>query len=364
MFDPKTSPFVVIDVETTGLLPAEDRVVEVGAIRLVGGQEEGRFHSSADTPATIRIVEEGPVQISLEVNGKVGVHPFTQTIVVAHGQKRIEFNLKLDWIGNPGVGNTYGQNARWRQEENQRAFYDDRDKLLALFPANLKGQKISKNAPFDVTESRLTNTFFSTWDGIKNNVLLNWMDVAEAAGDHGLALLADHTTSYIHGADHPPGLVLQYSGIGLWGRRYDINGATSVRYALIPHAGRWDKGSIPTESARWNEPLVAVLASCPASPDQCRKSLMDVTGTGWEVTAMMMEGKNLLVRLFNAEGDESPKQVQFDANANKVELVELNGEVRSRLDTISNQSGKTAVKISIPRFSIRTLRLTGTASPP
>src|SRR2546427_8829790 len=45
MFDPKTSPFVVIDVETTGLLPVEDRVVEVGAIRLVGGREDGRFHS-------------------------------------------------------------------------------------------------------------------------------------------------------------------------------------------------------------------------------------------------------------------------------------------------------------------------------
>jgi DNA polymerase III epsilon subunit len=45
MLDPKTSPFVVIDVETTGLKPADDRVCEVGAIRLVGGQETGRFHS-------------------------------------------------------------------------------------------------------------------------------------------------------------------------------------------------------------------------------------------------------------------------------------------------------------------------------
>ena len=45
MFDPKTSPFVVIDVETTGLAPADERVCEVGAIRMVGGKEEGRFHS-------------------------------------------------------------------------------------------------------------------------------------------------------------------------------------------------------------------------------------------------------------------------------------------------------------------------------
>lgn len=45
MIDPRTTPFVVVDVETTGLDPAEDRVCEVGAIRLVSGKEEGRFHA-------------------------------------------------------------------------------------------------------------------------------------------------------------------------------------------------------------------------------------------------------------------------------------------------------------------------------
>ena len=38
----------------------------------------------------------------------------------------------------------------------------------------------------------------------------------EASGEHGLALLTDHTSSYVHGTDHPPGLVLEDSGIGLW----------------------------------------------------------------------------------------------------------------------------------------------------
>ncbi len=45
MLDPRTAAFTVIDVETTGLAPAAERVCEVGAIRLVGGKEEGRFHS-------------------------------------------------------------------------------------------------------------------------------------------------------------------------------------------------------------------------------------------------------------------------------------------------------------------------------
>ncbi len=45
MMDPKTAPFAVVDVETTGLDPSEERVCEVGALRLVGGREEARWHS-------------------------------------------------------------------------------------------------------------------------------------------------------------------------------------------------------------------------------------------------------------------------------------------------------------------------------
>jgi len=45
VLDPRTAVFVVIDVETTGLNPADDRVCEVGAIRMVGGQETGRYES-------------------------------------------------------------------------------------------------------------------------------------------------------------------------------------------------------------------------------------------------------------------------------------------------------------------------------
>ena len=47
----------------------------------------------------------------------------------------------------------------------------------ALFPLALRGQKVFKDAPFDVTESRLTNTFFEAWSEIKNNVMLHWVDV-------------------------------------------------------------------------------------------------------------------------------------------------------------------------------------------
>lgn len=45
MLDLKSTPFVVVDVETTGLDPAAERICEVGALRLVGGKEQARFQS-------------------------------------------------------------------------------------------------------------------------------------------------------------------------------------------------------------------------------------------------------------------------------------------------------------------------------
>lgn len=45
MFDLRTAFFVVIDLETTGLDPERDRVCEVGAIKILYGKEQARFHS-------------------------------------------------------------------------------------------------------------------------------------------------------------------------------------------------------------------------------------------------------------------------------------------------------------------------------
>jgi alpha-mannosidase len=317
---------------------------------------DGKFHSSADNPAKVTILENGPIRVKVAIEGMISSHPFVELITVAQEQKRIDLHLKIDWQGNPGIGSEYCQAAGWRQEDNRKAFYDERYKLLALFPLNLQSQKVYKNAPFDVTESKLTNTFFTTWDGIKNDIILNWVDVADASNNYGLALLTDHTTSYAHGTDFPLGLTLQYSGMGLWGRNYRITGPLDVIYAIIPHAGSWDHAEIWTESDSWNQPLVAAIMN--ASPDlsDYRKSLIDVTGTGLEVPAVMFQGNDLIVRIFNAEGNAATKEIIYNGNARKVQLVELNGEVAGDLKMQKNKTGGNIVTVTLPRFGIRTIR--------
>ena len=318
--------------------------------------EAGGFQSSADRPATVRVVDAGPLRATAEIAGTIAGHPFVQRISLTQGAPTIDCAVRIDWRGSPRIGEFAETNG---QDNRRRPAYDDRFKLLALFPTDLDGPRIAKDAPFDVCESQLTSTSFSTWDDLKNNLILDWVDVADRRGDFGLALFSDHTTSYAHGPDFPLGLTLQYSGKGLWGRDYRIDGPTEVRYAVMPHAGRWDEGGVVAASASWQEPVTGALSSGEGSP----RSLIDPRGSGWTVPALFEKDAALHVRIFNAGGAETPTDLGLGFEAGKVEVIELDGRVVAELTPTVDGEGRRSIRLSIPRFGIRTLRF-GALKPP
>ncbi|RYU87306.1 glycosyl hydrolase [Mucilaginibacter terrigena] len=314
---------------------------------------DGGFKSTADNPANVEVLENGPLQIKLAIKGTINGSDYTQMLTVAQGQPRIDLGVNINWKGNPGIGQPTPANT-YKLDNPVKAFYNDRDKLLAYFPLNLQGEKVYKNAPFDVTESKLTNTFFTRWDSIKNNVILNWVDVTDNNNQYGMALFTDHTTNYAHGRDFPLGLDIQYSGMGLWGRDHKITGPTTINYALIPHAGKWDKAGIQQQSNNWNEPLVAVAMS--AQPAMPGRSLVKVP-EGYEVSAINFEGNDMLVRLFNTGAGGVKSNVVFNCNADKVILAELDGRTVKRLSSTKLKGGGISTTIAMPKFGIRTIRL-------
>lgn len=316
--------------------------------------QENRFHSSADSRAEVKIVENGPLRVKVVINGFIGKHPFSNTITLTQGDRKIRFDLTIDWQGNPGIGK-YSQYEKYEATDPEKAFYNDQYKLLALFPVNLPSQKLYKNAPFDVAESRLKDTFFDRWDSIKHNVILNWVDATGASNGYGLALFSDHTASYAHGESFPLALNLQYSGRGLWGRDYKIAGPSRIRYALVPHAGKWDEAGISTESVLWNEPLLTALAARPE--ENMSRSLVKVENRGWEVSYMKYENGDLYIRIFNAEGTETTSSLVFDGTAADAALVELNGDLTEKLELEKTPDGKSSLSLSIPRFGLRTIKL-------
>lgn len=318
--------------------------------------KDSSFFSSRQNPAAVVVKENGAGYCSIEISGTIHQQPFTQTISLLKDDPVINIKLKIDWSANQGIGDSYKQSSGYSEVDYRKAFYNDSSKLQTLFPLNLAKQKVFKNAPFDVTQSRLDNSFFQTWDSIKNNIILNWVDVTDRAEKYGLALFTDHTTSYAHGKNFPLGLTTQYSGIGLWGRNYSITEPTEFNYAILPHVGKWSDADVWEKNTQWNVPVQSTVFKSSDSVIAFRKSLINFSGKGIEITALLMDGDDLLVRLFNASGAATNQQISFDGDVENINIEELNGVLKQQLVINKKESGVT-VNVSLPRFGIRTIRL-------
>ena len=318
------------------------------ALNLLSGwfYEEKRWHLSSEEPATVEVTSAKGIATKITINGTIASTPFTQTILIEDGNRRIGFDLNIGWERNVGIGKFAQKRA---YDNRQRAFYDSRYDLNVLFPVACEAPALFKDAPFDVCESGLDNTYFDRWDGIKHNIILDWVDLCGKNGK-SVALFSDHTTSYTYGPDFPLALTVQFSGNGLWGRDYRITGPTRMRYAIVPHEGRWDEAGIQEESQAWNEPLAAIPGAAP------RTSLLDLDGTGYVVSSLVVADGGYLLRLYNAGGDAGTKKIKLAIPATSVSEVNLLGEETGHPATKRDGESVT-LETSIPRFGIKTFKI-------
>jgi alpha-mannosidase len=320
--------------------------------------ERGQFCSTADGPAKIELLESGPLRMRARISGRIASNSVITALTLTEGEPRIDFSVRIAWQGSSGIGSEFQQAGGFDAKQDHKAFYEEQRKLLVSFPLNLPHQQVFKDAPFDVCESQLTNTFFENWSDIKNDVILNWVDVVDKSLDVGAALLTDHTTSYGHGRHDPLTLTLQYSGIGLWGRTYSLDGATEVRYAILPHAGDWQKSNLWAKSKAWNEPLLARVFRSTSDTLGAEKSLLNIAGGAWEIPTVRWSGTNVIVRLFNPSTRESQKNIHYGGPITRVALVQLNGETIKSLPLGKNPDGTADFRVVLPAFGIGTLRIT------
>ncbi len=132
--------------------------------------EQKRWRSSTEQPATVSIIENGPMQARVRISGQVGGVP-CQTMVDAGGRPAADrfsgsLQLRTRDLDRRPVGYQAGRSPqrtsplaeRWPPE------------AAGLLSGRLRNQSIYKNAAYDVCKSRNTDTFFQRWDEIKHNI--------------------------------------------------------------------------------------------------------------------------------------------------------------------------------------------------
>jgi len=317
------------------------------------------WRSSAHSPAQLKVFESGPIRATVEVSGQVGGIPYHTTISIAEGQRRIDFQVRFTFEQDTWIGDPWDIKPENRNSEQRRSQNDGRWKLQALFPVSFTSSALYKNAAFDVCRSRNVDTFFQRWDEIKHNIIVNWVDVVDAEERYGIALMADHTTAYSQGPEHPLGLVLGWAWEGgFWWGKHPLRGEQKISYAIVPHQGRWDKAGISRENSGFCETPVTALMDGKAGETESSFSLMQIDSPGVEVSAMLVEKEKLVVRLFNAESVEPDHVVTFEKRPKRVEVAELDGTSRQSLEIRTMEGGRRGVRIRIPQFGLQVLNCT------
>jgi len=276
------------------------------------------------------------------------------------GQARIDCTVRFSFAAETWVGDPWDIAPQDRRLERRRSQHDDHWKLHVVFPTTWRQQVLDKGAAYDVCRSSEQDTFFQRWDEIKHTIILDWVDVLDEETGCGLALLSDHTTSYLHGPDYPLGLVLGWGWEGgFWWGKCPLQGTQMVNYALLPHAGTWEDANLPAEYARWREPLLSQLARGDAAGGVGRRSFLQVDDPSVQAPALYAQGSDVFVRLYNAAPQATECTLTLGATPTRVDLVELDGRLITIVHADPQPDGRSLVRLTLRPFGLQTLRLSG-----
>ena len=291
-------------------------------------------------PAKIRIVENGPVRVALEVERETEGSKFVQTIRLSAGEagNRVEFGNVIDW------------NTR---EAN----------LKATFPLVASNPLATYN--WDVgTIQRATN------DEKKFEVPSHqWMDLTDKSGAFGVTVLTDCKNASDKPDDHTLRLtLLRTPGLGARAGYADQTtqdlGHHEFVYGLAAHAGDWRQEQTDWQGQQLNQPLIAFQSSKhPGSLDR-NFSLLSVNNSRVRVLALKKaeESDEIIVRVVELSGAPQ-KNVSLNFAAPVIAAKEVNGQelaigranvARGRLITALGpyQLRTFAIKLGAPRVKL------------
>ncbi len=211
-------------------------------------------------PAKIRIVENGPARVAIEVERTTENSIFTQQIRLAAGTAgdRVEILNKIDWRAFQASLKADFPFAA----ANPEASFDDKVGVVR--------RGTDKPTAFELAQQQ-------------------WMDLTNTDGSYGVSVLNDSK----YGSDKPDDHTLRSTLIYTPGTRGGTpdqgsqdQGRHEILLALAAHQGDWAEGRTPWQAARLNQPLRAFLPEAHPGPMGKTFSLLSVNSDQAQIVAV------------------------------------------------------------------------------
>jgi alpha-mannosidase len=268
-------------------------------------QAEAKPRAYVGGPAKIRVVENGPVRVAVEVTRETEGSKFTQIVRLAAGDagNRVEFHNAIDW----------------RTKEAN---------LKASFPFTAANAVATYNLGIGTIER--PNAKPKKFEVPTHQ----WVDLTDASGKFGVTLLTDCK----NGSDKPTDGTIRLTLLrspGTDGGYHDQStqdfGHHEFTYGVAGHAGAWrqdnDENGTVWQAYRLNDPLIAFQASKHSGALGKEFSFLKINNPRIRVMALKKaeQSDEVILRMVETEGrPESDVRVTFTAPITSAR--EVNGQ--------------------------------------
>lgn len=261
-------------------------------------QEQAAPRAYVSGPAKIRIVEQGPVRVAIEVTRDTEGSRFAQTVRLSAGSagNRVEFRDVVDW-------KTLAAN------------------LKAVFPLTASNPDATYNWEVGTIERP------TAYDRQFEVASHYWIDLTDKSGDYGAMILTDVKEGSDKRDDHTirltllrtPGPPPHAPGAKPreGGNSYQFNqdwGHHQILYGLVGHAGGWRQNQTEWQAYRLSTPLEAFTTTAHQGPLGRSFSLIKVSNPDIRILALKKaeNSDEVIVRMVEQDGEAAPHvKVQF-----------------------------------------------------
>jgi len=252
-------------------------------------------------PAKIRVVENGPVRVAVEVERETEDSKFVQTVSLSAGDagNRVEFRNVIDW--------------KTKQAN-----------LKATFPLAAANNLATYN--WDLGTVQRPNAEERQFEVASHQ----WIDLTDQSGSYGATILTDCK----NGSDKPDDKTVRLTLIRTPGTRggyadqgtQDI-GRHEIVFGLAGHDKGWREAGTDWQAYRLNQPLIAFESSRHAGAVGKRFSLMSVNNNRVRVLALKKAEltNEVIVRLVEMDGKPA-ENVRLNFAGALVAAREVNGQ--------------------------------------